>query len=671
MRTFFTLALLLIATSIHSQNFKFGKVSKQELESQASEINPNADAEILYKSERIYYRFDKQEGFTQVREVQMRVKIYNKEGLDRANYSVRLYNESTTKRTKLFGIKGYTYNLNNGKVEKTKLKNEGIFDEEVNEYWKKASFALPNVKEGSVVELKYEMESPFIGVIDDIYLQDLVPIKKLDIRVRIPEFFNFKKTINPKAAFYPNFVDSTVDRKETITNANRSDGYVTQTSFSSSDFEFKENITDINLENIPPLKQENFVDNLNNYIAKMVWEYTFYKSPRGQITDYSSNWDKIAKTIYRSEGFGGELAKASYYESELDAALSGISDPMQRAATVFLFVKSKVKWNGYIGKFVNDGVKKAYKEGSGNVAEINLMLTSMLRHAGLNANPVLVSTKANGIPITATLDGFNYVVSVIEIPNGTILLDATDPYCIPNLLPERAMNWRGRLIRKNGSSTWISLQQSSPSVETKSINYKINPDLSVEGKIRDHCTLHYAQNMRKRELKLTTEEKIEKLEDRDIELVVENLEVQNEKEVTKPYVKKFDFSSEELIEEIGDKLYVSPLLFYTIEETPFKEETRDYPIDFVHPFSQNYMVNIMLPEGYEVESLPESVSYKLSEDNISDYKYTIMQNGNYIQLRIGFNFNYSFVPANDYTAFRQYFNAYIEKISEKIVLKRI
>jgi hypothetical protein len=57
---------------------------------------------------------------------------------------------------------------------------------------------------------------------------------------------------------------------------------------------------------------------------------------------------------------------------------------------------------------------KAYKDKTGNVAEINLMLTAMLRYAGLNANPVLVSTRSNGIAMFPNRTAFNYVIAAVE-----------------------------------------------------------------------------------------------------------------------------------------------------------------------------------------------------------------------------------------------------------------
>ena len=59
-------------------------------------------------------------------------------------------------------------------------------------------------------------------------------------------------------------------------------------------------------------------------------------------------------------------------------------------------------------------MRKAYKDKTGNVAEINLMLTAMLRYAGINANPVLVSTRSNGIALFPNRTAFNYVIAAVE-----------------------------------------------------------------------------------------------------------------------------------------------------------------------------------------------------------------------------------------------------------------
>jgi hypothetical protein len=106
---------------------------------------------------------------------------------------------------------------------------------------------------------------------------------------------------------------------------------------------------------------------------------------------YSTDW--VVKTIYEYDDLGPELEKTGYFEAGY-TLIKGLTKRRKKIEVIFNFVKTKVKWNDYNGYSCNDGVKVKQ---TGNVAEINLMLTAMLCYAGLTANPVWVSTRSNGI----------------------------------------------------------------------------------------------------------------------------------------------------------------------------------------------------------------------------------------------------------------------------------
>ena len=176
------------------------------------------------------------------------------------------------------------------------------------------------------------------------------------------------------------------------------------------------------------------------------FEIDFIKYPNEGAKFYTTSWSDVAKNIYSNLNYERELSNTDYFTDDLLTLTKRAKDDYQRVMNIFQFVKRKVKWNGYKGLSLDKTLKRAYEEGSGNVAVINLMLTSILRMAGLRANPVLVSTQSNGIPFFPTRNGFNYLITAVSIGNETILLDASEFYSFPNLLPKRALNWRGRLI---------------------------------------------------------------------------------------------------------------------------------------------------------------------------------------------------------------------------------
>ena len=134
-------------------------------------------------------------------------------------------------------------------------------------------------------------------------------------------------------------------------------------------------------------------------LSSLAQELSMTQYPNKPLKPYSTDWNAVVKTIYDNDDFGAELNKTGYFEDDLKAVIAGLTTQDEIILAILNYVKSTVKWNEYNGYSCDDGVKKAYKDKTGNVAEINLMLTAMLRTAGLKANPVLLSTRANGISI--------------------------------------------------------------------------------------------------------------------------------------------------------------------------------------------------------------------------------------------------------------------------------
>ncbi|WP_412983847.1 DUF3857 domain-containing protein [Pontimicrobium sp. IMCC45349] len=673
MKKIFTLILtLFVCQFITGQDYKFGKVSKEELETTKHQLDSTAGAAVLYRSHKVLFEYVQGHGFKQRRQVHERIKIYSSDGYEYANKSISLYKGDSDINEKVNGLKAYTYNLEGGKIVTSKLKKDQIFDEENNKYWRSKKFTLPNIKDGCIVEYKYEIESGSIRI-KDILFQNMIPIDVLEVEVQTPEYFTYKTLLNPMSSYIPVLEHTIKNGKITLTQKSRSSagGFSSvKTNVSTSSIDYVTNVISSREENIPALKDERFIDNLSNYQSKLILELNTIEYPQEPIVNLASSWEKVVKTIFKSEDFGSQLKKESYYQKDLDVLLTGVSNPQTKAALIFNFVKSKVKWNGYHGYYAEEGVGKAYKKGSGNVADINLMLVSMLRSSGLTANPVLVSTKSNGIPILPTRSGFNYVICSVKINGSPVLLDASNNYTLPNILPLKSLNWKGRIIREDGNSDWINLTPNNMSKEITSVGVEFDEDLSAFGKLRVQYSDYEAYTYRNNNANLANEQLIKNIEEDNPELEVSNIEVKNVKELNKPVLKSYEYNLSNAIEEIGDKLYFSPLLFLNSEENPFKEETRSYPIDFVFPKTNKIMVNIKLPEGYVVESMPKSskVNYNGNE---GEFICMAKQNGGMIQLIYTFNIKKSLILPKNYPTFKQFFQAMIDAQQEKIVLKKM
>jgi len=293
----------------------------------------------------------------------------------------------------------------------------------------------------------------------------------------------------------------------------------------------------------------------------------------------------------------------------------------------------------------------------------------MLRYAGFNANPVLVSTRSNGIAYFPSITAFNYVICAVELPEGLILLDATDIFSIPNILPTRVLNWKGIMIRNDGTSEEINLMPKSLSNELSNMGYKINADGTIKGKIKKQYSDYFGWTFRDKFSVVNQEVYLESVESRE-NIEIEEYTRENEEILNKPVTESFNFTDIKQCEIIADKIYFSPLLFLATTENPFKREIREYPIDFSFPTSKRYNVLIDLPEGYLVESIPNTMNIATLE-NISSFKYLIVNLGNKIQLSVTFDINVAIVTSDYYEIMKAFFKQLIEKQNEKIVLKKI
>ncbi|MDT0539356.1 DUF3857 domain-containing protein [Croceitalea sp. P059] len=675
------IAIMVSAITIAQDNkIKFGKVSKEEVLQKEHHLDKDAEAAFLYKKERLFYKYDGTEGFRTVRSAHYRIKVYKKSGLDWGTFEIPLYT-STSGEERIGQVKGYTFNDENGKINEVKLKKDGVFKENVSKYRNKVSISMPNVKEGSVIDLEYSITSDLSGYIDEFQFQYGIPVDHVDISVEIPEYYVFKRH---GKGFFP--IDITQSRKNrkvtfryreekgTATNKHKSlfsSATNSKSTTQSGEIEFLENVYKIASNNIPALKEVSYTDNIDNYRSAIKFELASTQFPNSPYKNYSKSWEDVAKTIYKYDDFGNELKKQRFYKDDVDEIMTKVTEPSKLASAIFDHVKNRMNWNNYTGVGCDNGLKKAYEEKSGNVADINLMLTSMLRYAGFKANPVLVSTKSHGIPLFPTTDGFNYVVAAIENADGTVdLMDATEKMGAVNILPTRSLNWSGRLVREDGSSIAIEMVNKKPSKKVIFMNAELASDGSVSGKMRTQNTGHIALGYRKSHKDETTEDIMDAMEDRYVEMEVDELEIKNEKECDKPVLESCSFLKENQTEIINGKIYFKPALFLAMNENPFKLETRDYPVDFVYPQSKKIVVNYKLPEGCQVESIPESASYALP-DGLGSFQFTFKQNGNQIQFSSNTAINKSLIPPNYYASLKEFYNQMVVKHNEKIVLSKI
>ncbi|AWH85017.1 transglutaminase [Flavobacterium album] len=636
--------LLLACFLANGQEFKLGKVSRAELQQKFHPADTAAPAAILYKKGRTYFMLDMDGYWSMVTEVECRIKIYKKEGYDYATDKLTYYTGG--KALKVYYSDAYTYNLVDGKIEKTKLKGDGEFKDKVEENYSQKTITMPNVKEGSVIEYKYTIITPYFTVFRDWYFQYDIPANYVSYEIAIPQYFTYNR-----------FLSGYLKPEQSETKVRLGSGG-----------RFNEAVVTFTAKDVKAIRDEDYVNNIRNYTSILMHELASTSFPSGK-EDYATDWASVTKRIYDDQDFGRELGYTSYFKEDLPLLIAGAATQADKINAIFNYVKKRMNWNGEANYYCEKGVKKAYEDKVGNAAEINLMLTAMLREAGITANPVLVSTRSNGVAMFPNRAAYNYVITAVENGKDIILLDATSKNTTSNIIPLRALNWVGRMIRKDGTSLEIELTPKMNSRDIVNISAAVTADGNISGKARVQHNDYNAYIFREKYAGTTTESYSAQIEKRHPGIEISGYNVENEKDATKPVVEEYSFAHGAISDLIGDKIYISPLLFFTENQTPFKKETREYPVDFAFPYQDKYLINITIPEGYTVESLPKSIALSM-EENIGTFKYNIAAKGNVIQIGIVLDINFASISQDYYPTLRDFFQKMTDKQNEKIVLKK-
>ena len=188
--------LLLTACTFHisaqdRSKTKFGKVTPEDFAPKAYSIDSGASAVIIADIGSTEMKGNQKGSFSLEFKNFRRAHILNKNGYDIANVEIGIYTDGRAEED-LSGLKAVTYNLENGKVVETKLDmKSAVFKDVINKNLVIKKFTFPNIKEGSIIEYQYTLNSDFIFNLQPWSFQGDYPRLWSEYNVSVPEFYYY------------------------------------------------------------------------------------------------------------------------------------------------------------------------------------------------------------------------------------------------------------------------------------------------------------------------------------------------------------------------------------------------------------------------------------------------------------------------------------------------
>jgi hypothetical protein len=623
---------------------KFGKVPKEDLAMTSYEKFPDAEALVLGDYGKLTFNVGPT-GMEYFLYRHKRIKIFKQSGFEVGDISIDYYKGSQVKR-----LKALVTNPDGSEYEVDK---DQIFETKINDYWTSIKFAFPNLQEGSVIEYRYDLVSDDLFSLEDWYFQGEIPTRFSELRTEIIQYLKYAKWFNGYG---------TLAVQDCSTNSTSLGGE----SISIDECRYV-------AEDLPGLKPEAYISTMRDYYFRIKFQLKAIEIPGSVYENYMTTWENVANELLENANFGYQYLKKSNYNKlyEETQSLVATASPNEKVEILSKYLAKNIESIARYNTFFTRGtLDKAYENKVATAAERNLMLLALLREHGLKAYPVLVSSLKNGKPVTQYpfISQFDHVIVYTELDGEGTFIDITNPLLPYNLPTPSALNKAGLLITAE-TVGWVELK---PAMATSKyiFNLHLNKEGSIEGNLSTSHEGYAAYNERvdwqdDKEGKFWTE----RLRETHPEASIKDLSCKNMEDINAPLQTSFQFSIEDAAMVAGNRIYVSPILFTEYRENYFKKEKRYFPVEMAYPSQEQEIINLTIPEGYLIESVPESVNVSLP-NKTGSFRFLVNPKGNLIQIISKIEFAETFYGPDEYDALRNFMDMIVQKMGEQIVLRK-
>ncbi|RNL52404.1 DUF3857 domain-containing protein [Pedobacter jejuensis] len=654
-KIFLLLPLLFTFLFVSAQNFPFGAITYDDQNFDRNKLDSNANAIVLKEFGTSTIQIsDKTSGTELIFEYHVKIKIYNKEGYDQANIVIPTY-KNGTREEYINTIKASTFNYENGHFVESIMDKKSIFTENKGRYTVLTKFTLPNIKDGSIIEYSYRLESPLLFNYKTWAFQSDIPKVYSEYLAFIPAIYNYNVSLR-------GFIKLSDTKSELSRECMRINGVPIDCS----------KIWYV-MKNVPAFVEEDYMTAASNYKSAIYFELSDWEMPDGRKQSYTKSWKDVDYELTTDKSIGGQMKRKDIFKDVIPSITKDANDDLSKAKAIFNYIKKQMKWNNGYGISSEDNIKKSLDTHSGTVADINLGLIAALSAANLDAEAVIISTRENGIvnKLYPVISDFNYLIAKVNIADKSYLLDATEPLLPFGLLPLRCINDQGRVLNLKKPSYWMDIT----AAQKASTSYIVDVQMEVDGKVKGTITTHsfgYAAFNKRQEIKKfsSPDEYVEKLDERLPKLQILNHEIKNIDSVENILTEIYEVEFSKMADASKDEFYFNTFFINPVAKNPFNLNERTYPVDLGSASEERISIRLALPGKYDMVEKSQDLAIGLPNAG-GRYLVKTSIEDNVISFNQILQFNKAIYQADEYPYLKEFYSKIIQNQKFDILLKKV
>ncbi|MBS7332994.1 MAG: DUF3857 domain-containing protein [Weeksellaceae bacterium] len=547
--------------------------------------------------------------------VKRRIKILNENAYHLGNIELEYYAKNNTE--KITKISAQTINEVNGSYINSEVQSKDIFDVKNGDDYNVIRFAFPNVKVGSILEYQYTLRSQNIFSADPWFFQHDIPTLYSKYETKVELYGSHTKLILGKRlqSKYKN-----IDRTAYL-------------------FE---------LTNIPSVKELKYVYNPDKVSESIRLQFTKYDT----YPEFRKDFEKY-NLLNESE-----FAVKNYAKKIPDG-----ENEFETLNNVIYQFKKDFRWNNYRGIISEKSQRVTLHTNEGNLADLNILLSDILKQKGFKTNLILLTSRIHGKVLTSVpyVDHFDYLVNYVELKNGeSFVINAVD-------IPEHDIrfanlnmyNNKAYLLDESKNGKFVIIHQI---LSENFVDFKYNfRNGSISESRKDVFNGYFFDKNEKDSKKL-----ISRYLNSPINIQGDNQSSEirfiNNRFVV-GHNSKVPFSD-------SDSFYVleNPLIQF-ISTYNFDEVDRQIPVEFNFPYYFKINVQVEVPDGFEILQ-SDHFDQTINPNNDLVYSQRQKVNGNMLVISYELYLGKAVFEAKDYSVLKQFYEKVQKEVAKQITLKK-
>lgn len=555
--------------------------------------------------------------------------------------------------SKLEKIEAFTLVPNGNKYKKMKVEyfkkekesSSGIFYDDL----ESTNFIMPNVSPQARTQVSITQNIKDPRFLSSFYLDSYVPIKSAKLTLKV------NKNIEIAYKLF-----NTEDVKVDFTKTEKGNYII---------YEWKaKDLEDFKAEDDSPQR---------NYFSPHIVYYVT------QI-NYPNRTQKVAKSVADLYDWYADLSckvnlkdDAELYKT-VQELTKNITNEQEKVKAIFYWVQDNIKYIAFeegMEGFIPSEASFVYEKRYGDCKGMSSIIHKMLNMAGIE-NTYLTWIGSRSLPYkysdipTPIVD--NHMIVTYQPSEGEfIFLDATDSYS-PFGFPSSMIQGKEALLgmgREKHKVALVPIIDKEKNYSNESVTLSISDknlvgkgQYSAEGYPKGYMT-HYIDGLSKENEKLYMNRYFTKGNNK---FFVDDYKINNLNEKDEALKIEYDFRIEDYAKFVGDEIYINMNMEKAFSNDEI-EKDRKSPIENDYLFKANNDIFLQIPEGYEVEYLPENSNFST---DLFGYNIEYKKEGNKIKFTHNYYKNYLLLNNESFEEWNKMIKEVNKAYREVIILKK-